>query len=111
MLSLRLMAVLSMASLAFLLSLPSEAKSLPPGQRYVISGSSYYRVYSPSYTSGSSGSGAAYYEPTTSPVETRSERGTPAIRETNSTNRASLTRPTASLSEQTGNDNFSTSGQ
>jgi len=111
MLFLRLTAVLSMASLAFLLGLPSEAKSLPPSRRYVTSGSSYYRVDSPTFTSGSTGSGAAYYEPGTSPVETSSERGTPAVRETRSVNRAPMTRPTASLSEQTGNDNFSTSGQ
>jgi hypothetical protein len=110
MFSLRLMGVLLTGILTLLLGLPSQAKSCPPGRRYVVPGSSFYRVYSPAYTSTPWITGAAYYdELKTSSANTSSGRLVPVAGETIS--RLPKTRPIASLGEQTGNDNFANSGQ
>jgi hypothetical protein len=107
MFSLRLMSVLAAGFLTVLVGLATEAKACPPGRRYVVVGSSFYQVYSPAY---SSTSGAAYYydESNAAPLDSRV---VPAAFETISTNRPNPPRPSASLSEQTSNDNFANSGQ
>jgi len=109
MFSLHLMGVLATGILTLLLGLPIQAKSCPPARRYIVLGSSNYGVV---YTSTSWTSGAAYYyEPNAKPANASSGGVLPASHETISTNRLLQTRPIASLSEQTGNDNFRNSGQ
>jgi hypothetical protein len=108
MFSLRMIGVLAAGILTLLLVLPTQAKPCPPGRRYIVLGSSNYGVV---YWSTSWTSAAYYYEPLAPVTNASSDRVVPAAFETITTNRQPQTRPVASLSEQTGNDNFGNSGQ